>query len=108
MASEELRDTCIAEMKSHGNVATDLCAILRNQEKVTRTAKERDSTIGRKMIIARKDTLTIAIIVKIYVRRFRQSYEQFRRELNNSYTDGDKEYLSLWLRLIAGQSILSL
>ena len=93
MASEGLRDACIAEMKSCGNMASNLYQILGNWEKATRTAKDRDSTIRRKLIAAGKEALTIAIVAKIYVKYSSQNYEQYRRELNNGYINRDKEYL---------------
>ena len=74
------------------NVATDSYRTLKNWEKATRTAKERNSTLRRKMSTAGKDALIIAIIAKICVRQSGQSYKKFGRELSNSYADGDKEY----------------
>ena len=45
------------------------------------------------MITAEKEALTMTIIDKIYMSCSGQNYEQFRRELNNGYIDGNKEYL---------------
>ena len=51
----------------------------------------RTSLVGIEIDKKGKDTLTAAIMARIYMRRASQNYNQFKQELNKGYVDEDKE-----------------